>query len=87
MILKNLKIKLFTCVISFNTLWDEESEIFLQIELSTQYWINIGLNQGFSRIFLTFLGNTPILILILFNKDFCGKIHSNHRTYGNIWNT
>ena len=28
-ILKILKIKLYTHVISFNTIWDEESEIFL----------------------------------------------------------
>ena len=52
MILKFLKIKLFTYVISFNTLWDEESEIFLQIKLSIENGTNIGLNHGFLRIFL-----------------------------------
>ena len=53
LILKNLKIKLFTHVISFNTLWDEESEIFLQIKLSIQNGSNIGLNHGFLRICLS----------------------------------
>ena len=52
-ILKNLKIKLFTFVISFNTLRDEESEIFLQIKLSIQNGSNIGLNHGFLRICLS----------------------------------
>ena len=51
-ILKFLKIKLFTYVISFNTLWDEESEIFLQIKLFIENGTNIGLNHGFLRIFL-----------------------------------
>ena len=51
-ILKSLKIKHFTHVISFNTLWDEESEIFLQIKLSIENGTNIGLNHGFLRIFL-----------------------------------
>ena len=30
----NFENQLFTCLISFNTLWDEESEIFLQIMFS-----------------------------------------------------
>ena len=34
-ILKFLKIKVLTCIISFYILWDELSEIFLQIELSS----------------------------------------------------
>jgi hypothetical protein len=50
-ILKILNIKLFTCVISFDTLWDEESEIFLQKELSIQNGSNIGLKYDFIRIF------------------------------------
>jgi hypothetical protein len=43
MILKTLKIKLFTHLISLNTLWDEESEIFLQIKFSSQNGMNIGI--------------------------------------------
>ena len=63
-------IKLFICVISFNTLWDEESEIFLQIKLSIQNRSNIFM--------LTCFRNTPIwrLKLIISNKDFCSQIHS-----------
>lgn len=49
--------------ISFNTLWDEESEMFLQILLSIQNGSSIGLKYGFIRIFLTFLGNTTIWTL------------------------
>jgi hypothetical protein len=81
-ILNILKIKLVTCVISLNTLWDEESEIFLQIKLSIENGSNIGLNHGFLRIFLTFLRYTPIWILefIISNEDFCSQIHSNERT-------
>ena len=82
MILKFLKIKLFTYVISFNTLWDEESEIFLQIKLFIENGTNIGLNHGFLRIFLNIFRNTPIWILklIISNTDFCFQIHSNERT-------
>ena len=32
--LKTKKIKLLTCILSFNTLWDDESEILLQIKVS-----------------------------------------------------
>jgi hypothetical protein len=52
-ILKNPKIKLFTFVISFTTLRDEESEeseICLHIKLSIQNGSNVGLNHGFLRI-------------------------------------
>ena len=51
-ILVILKIKLFACVISVDTLWDEESEIFLQKELYIQNGSNIGLKYDFIRIFL-----------------------------------
>ena len=51
---KTLKIKLFTHVISFNTLW-EESGIFLQIKLFIGNGSNIGLSRGFLRIFLNIL--------------------------------
>ena len=51
-ILKFLKIKLFTLVISFNTLWDDEFEISLQIKLSVEKGSNIGFIHGFLRIFL-----------------------------------
>jgi hypothetical protein len=51
LILKILNIKLSTCIISFDKLWDEESEKFLQKELSFQNGSNIGLNYDFVRIF------------------------------------
>ena len=35
-------------------LWDEESEIFLQIKLSLQNRSNIGLNHGFFRIVVNY---------------------------------
>ena len=56
MILKILKIKLFTCIISFNALCDEESVLFLQTKVSIQNGGNIGLNYGFIRIFLNISG-------------------------------
>ena len=50
--LKTKKIKLLTCILSFNTLWDDESEILLQIKVSLKKkWSNIGLNYGYNRIF------------------------------------
>ena len=46
----------FSCTISFNTLCDQESRIFLQTTVSTQQGCNIGLNYGFIRIFLNISG-------------------------------
>ena len=48
-ILVILKIKLFIYLISFNTLWEEETDIFIQKELSIQNESNIGRNYGFIR--------------------------------------
>ena len=82
MILKILKINFFTHIISFDTLWDKESKIFLQIKLSIENGSNIGLNHGFLRIDLTFFRNTSIWILklIISNIYFCSQIHSNEST-------
>ena len=74
---------------SFNTLCDEESRIFLQTTVSTQQGCNIGLNYGFIRNFLTFLGNTRIWILqsTISNNDFQSQTYSKKRTKGNICDT
>jgi hypothetical protein len=52
-ILKILKIELFTFIISFNAFCDEESVIFLQTKVYIQHAGNIGLKYGFIMIFLT----------------------------------